>query len=98
MARIDAFLQMGREQGCSDIHFTVGLPPLARLDGDLVQLKYRNLTLEETSSLVNEILNDDVAFMSILFIGAILVFLSILIHLAGRRWEREGRYADSEAQ
>ena len=33
MARIDAFLQLGREQGCSDIHITVGRPPLVRLDG-----------------------------------------------------------------
>ena len=57
MPRIDAFLQLGREQGCSDIHFTVGLPPLVRLDGDLVPLKYRELTPEETRSLVEEILN-----------------------------------------
>ena len=44
MARIDAFLKIGREQGCSDLHFTVGLPPLLRQDGDLVPLKYRELT------------------------------------------------------
>jgi twitching motility protein PilT len=56
MPRIDAFLKIGREQGCSDIHFTVGLPPLVRLDGDLVPLKYRELTTEETLSLVNEII------------------------------------------
>jgi twitching motility protein PilT len=56
--RIDAFLQLGREQGCSDIHFTVGLPPLARLDGDLVPLKYRELTNEEAHAFVNEILDD----------------------------------------
>ena len=31
MAKIDAFLRLGREQGCSDIHFTVGLPPLVRI-------------------------------------------------------------------
>jgi twitching motility protein PilT len=59
MPRIDAFLQLGREQGCSDIHFTVGLPPLARLDGELVPLKYRELTEAEATSLVNEILDDD---------------------------------------
>jgi len=35
MARIDAFLRIGREQGGSDIHFTVGQPPLVRLDGEL---------------------------------------------------------------
>jgi len=39
MPRIDAFLQLAREQGCSDLHFTVGLPPLVRLDGELTQLK-----------------------------------------------------------
>ena len=57
MPRIDAFLQLAREQGCSDVHFTVGLPPLARLDGDLVPLKYRELTNDETRSLVDEIMD-----------------------------------------
>jgi twitching motility protein PilT len=57
--RIDAFLQLGREQGCSDLHFTVGLPPLARMDGDLVPLKYRELTNEETRNLIDEILAPD---------------------------------------
>src|SRR5262245_6621525 len=56
MARIDAFLQLAREQGCSDIHFTVGLPPLVRLDGELTQLKYRPLSDEELSALLTEIL------------------------------------------
>lgn len=59
MARIDAFLQLGREQGCSDLHFTVGLPPLARMDGDLVPLKYRALTNDETKGLIDEILSAD---------------------------------------
>jgi twitching motility protein PilT len=56
MARIDAFLKLGREQGCSDIHFTVGLPPLVRLDGELTPLKYRELTREEITGIVTEIL------------------------------------------
>ncbi|UCE03764.1 MAG: PilT/PilU family type 4a pilus ATPase [Candidatus Latescibacterota bacterium] len=56
MARIDAFLQLGREQGCSDIHLTVGLPPLLRMDGELVPVKYRELDARETESLVSEIL------------------------------------------
>jgi twitching motility protein PilT len=58
MPRIDAFLQLGREQNCSDIHFTVGMPPLVRLDGELTPLKYRNLTSEETQGLLDEILDD----------------------------------------
>jgi len=58
MARIDAFFKLGREQGCSDIHFTVGLPPLVRLDGELTPLKYRDLSEEEITSIVDEILED----------------------------------------
>jgi len=57
MPRIDAFLKMGREQACSDVHFTVGLPPLLRLDGELVPMKYRELTTEETLALIDEIID-----------------------------------------
>ena len=35
---------------------------------------------------------DVVARISILFIVAVAVFLLIMIGLAGRRWQREGRY------
>ncbi len=58
MPRIDAFLQIGREQGGSDIHFTVGLPPLVRLDGELVPIKYRALSLEEAEGILQEIFTD----------------------------------------
>ena len=61
MARIDAFLKLAREQGCSDIHFTVGRPPLVRLDGELAPLKYRDLTRGEWSSLLTEILEPSLA-------------------------------------
>ncbi|MBK7366762.1 MAG: PilT/PilU family type 4a pilus ATPase [Candidatus Eisenbacteria bacterium] len=57
MARIDAFLEIGRQQGGSDIHFTVGLPPLVRLDGELVPVKFRNLDADEVLSFVREILS-----------------------------------------
>jgi twitching motility protein PilT len=57
MARIDAFLQLGREQGCSDIHLTIGRPPLVRMDGELTELQYRALRAEETESLLLEILD-----------------------------------------
>jgi len=58
MARIDAFLELGREQGCSDIHFTVGLPPLLRIDGELTPVKYRELSGDEMKSMVTEIMDD----------------------------------------
>ncbi len=58
MSRIDAFLEIGKQQGGSDIHFTVGLPPLVRLDGELLPIKYRSLSQEETDGLIGEILGD----------------------------------------
>src|SRR3989442_6272561 len=58
MPRIDAFLQIGKQQGGSDIHFTVGLPPLVRLDGALIPIKYRELTQGETEGLLLEIMSD----------------------------------------
>jgi twitching motility protein PilT len=57
MARLDSFLQLGREQGCSDIHITVGRPPLVRLDGELTELQYRPLRAEETEALLLEVLD-----------------------------------------
>ncbi len=58
MARVDAFLQLGREQGCSDIHFAVGVPPMVRLHGELVPIKYRHLGPEELEWMLGEILTD----------------------------------------
>ena len=59
MARIDAFLELGRQQGCSDIHLAVGMPPMIRLHGVLEAIKYRQLTAEEMIELVSEILSKD---------------------------------------
>jgi twitching motility protein PilT len=58
MARLDAFLQLAREQGCSDIHLAVGVPPMLRLHGELVPVKYRDLGAEELETLLTEILTD----------------------------------------
>lgn len=56
MPKIDAFLELGRKQGASDIHFTVGLPPLVRVDGELAPIKYRELSREETEAMLLELL------------------------------------------
>ncbi len=58
MARIDAFLEIGRQQGASDIHFTVGRPPLLRVDGELEAIQYRALTASECHDLIHEIVNE----------------------------------------
>jgi twitching motility protein PilT len=57
MARIDAFLKLGTDQGCSDIHFAVGLPPMLRMYGDLMPIKFRDLSQAELESYVTEILS-----------------------------------------
>ena len=58
MARLDAFLQLGCAQGCSDIHLAVGVPPMLRLHGELIPVKYRDLDAAELSSLLREIVTD----------------------------------------
>ena len=54
MPRIDAFLQIGKEQGGSDLHFTVGQPPLVRVDGELTPIQYRPLAQAEIVELISE--------------------------------------------
>jgi twitching motility protein PilT len=58
MARLDAFLQLGHQQGVSDIHLAVGVPPMFRLNGELVPVKYRGLSTDELEGLINEILSE----------------------------------------
>jgi twitching motility protein PilT len=56
MARIDAFLKLGLAQGCSDIHLAVGVPPMLRMNGDLMPIKFRDLSETELDSYIREIL------------------------------------------
>jgi twitching motility protein PilT len=55
MARIDAFLKLGTDQGCSDIHFAVGIPPMLRMYGDLMPVKFRDLSQAELDGYIAEI-------------------------------------------
>jgi twitching motility protein PilT len=56
LARIDAFLKLGTQQGCSDVHLAVGVPPMLRMHGDLMPIKFRDLRLTELEGYVAEIL------------------------------------------
>ena len=58
MPRIDAFLKLGLAQGCSDVHLAVGVPPMLRMHGDLMPIKFRDLTDTELDAYVMEILSD----------------------------------------
>ena len=56
MARIDAFLKLGAQQGCSDVHLAVGIPPMLRMHGDLMPIKFRNVGGPELEGYIAEIL------------------------------------------
>ena len=56
MPRIDAFLKLGLAQNCSDVHLAVGVPPMLRMNGDLMPIKFRNLGDNELEGYVTEIL------------------------------------------
>jgi twitching motility protein PilT len=57
MARIDSFLKLGLAQNCSDIHLAVGVPPMLRLNGDLLPIKFRDLGAQEIETYIDEILS-----------------------------------------
>jgi twitching motility protein PilT len=59
MARIDAFLKLGLAQGCSDVHLSVGVPPMLRMNGDLVPIKFRQLSDIELKTYILEILTNN---------------------------------------
>ena len=56
LARIDAFLKLGTQQGCSDVHLAVGVPPMLRMHGDLLPIKFRDLRQGELEGYITEIL------------------------------------------
>jgi twitching motility protein PilT len=56
LARIDAFLKLGTQQGCSDVHLAVGVPPMLRMHGDLLPIKFRDLRPGELDGYITEIL------------------------------------------
>src|ERR1700692_5021444 len=56
MARIDAFLKLAIAQGCSDLPLAGGVPPMMRMHGDLVAIKFRDLGEAELEAYVTEVL------------------------------------------
>ena len=58
MPRIDAFLKLGLEQGCSDVHLAVDVPPMLRMHGELLPIKFRELGKSELEGYIFEILTE----------------------------------------
>jgi twitching motility protein PilT len=52
-------LRLGLEKGASDIHFQVGYLPLYRFHGELVELRYKVLTPQDTEAMVRMLLEGD---------------------------------------
>src|SRR6186713_3498742 len=44
------------QQGCSDVHLAVGIPPMLRMHGDLLPIKFRDLRAAELEGYIGEIL------------------------------------------
>lgn len=51
-------LNLGIEKNASDIHITVGMPPILRINGELLPLDKPPLMPEDTKTLVGEVLTD----------------------------------------
>ena len=58
-SKINRLLVTGLANGASDIHFRVGEPPLYRVDGALKELKFRELTGEDTKSITQMLIPNE---------------------------------------
>ncbi len=56
---LDDLLREACEKGSSDLHLTVGLPPMMRVDGSLTPMEYAALTPSDTQRLVYDILTSE---------------------------------------
>lgn len=56
---IDDVLRMALERKASDIHITVGLPPMIRLDGEIIPLPFHPLTPRDARRLIYDTLTND---------------------------------------
>ncbi len=62
MNKIDRFLKLMNDRGGSDLHLSVGRPPLLRLHGDIEPIRYGNLTDVDFTELLRPVVGDDDAW------------------------------------
>ncbi len=55
---IKELFKVAVERKASDLHLVVGLPPIVRIDGELVNLEYNQLTAKELEQMVFSIIDD----------------------------------------
>ncbi|MCW5936198.1 MAG: type IV pilus twitching motility protein PilT [Fimbriimonadaceae bacterium] len=56
---LDEILKAGVERKASDIHITTGLPPMVRVDGEIIPLPYEVVNPETAKRLIYEVLTDE---------------------------------------
>lgn len=58
MITIEELLRIAKERQASDLHVTVGIPPKARINGELVDLEYPKLMPQDVEGIINPILSE----------------------------------------
>jgi len=56
---VDDLLREVVERGASDLHICVGVPPILRIDGQLIPLNYEKFTAVHTQRMMYDILSDE---------------------------------------
>ncbi|MCX7571390.1 type IV pilus twitching motility protein PilT [Tumebacillus sp. DT12] len=59
MTNIEGYLRTACERGASDLHLTVGSPPVLRIDGDLRPLGDTVLSTQDTAEIARDLLDRD---------------------------------------
>jgi twitching motility protein PilT len=55
LQRVDRFLKLMNDRGASDLHFSVGRPPMLRVSGRMEQVRYRTVKETDLSDLLKPI-------------------------------------------
>lgn len=58
MVTIKELLRVAKEQGASDLHITVGIPPKMRVNGKLITMEYSRMMPGDTLGIMLEIMNE----------------------------------------
>lgn len=58
MPVLEAVLKTAKEAGASDVHFTVGIPPKMRVNGQLITMEFEKMLPEDTKEIVEQIMDD----------------------------------------
>lgn len=58
MFSIQEILKTAKIAGASDVHFTVGIPPKMRVNGDLISMNFEKLFPQDTEAILDEVMNE----------------------------------------